>query len=243
MDPPIEVRPSRNQVDDLYNEILKTVEKGERVLVTTLTKRMSEELTKYYDDMGIRVKYLHSEIDTLERIQIIKGLRLGEFDVLVGGINLLREGLDLPEVTLVAVLDADKEGFLRSEKALIQTIGRAARNVNGRAIFFAEKITRSMQAALDETERRRKKQLEYNKENNITPQTIQNEISNILESIYEKDYVTIDIHDDIGITLSGTREEDIEALKKKMQEHASNLEFEKAAKIRDMLFEYSSGKK
>ncbi len=193
---------------------------------------MSEELTKYYDDMGIRVKYLHSEIDTLERIQIIKGLRLGEFDVLVG-INLLREGLDLPEVTLVAVLDADKEGFLRSEKkALIQTIGRAARNVNGRAIFFAEKITRSMQAALDETERRRKKQLEYNKENNITPQTIQNEISNILESIYEKkDYVTIDIHDDIGITLSGTREEDIEALKKKkMQEHASNLEFEKSSK-------------
>jgi len=242
MDPPIEVKPSRNQVDDLYNEILKTIDKGERVLITTLTKRMSEELAKYYDDMGIRVKYLHSEIDTLERIQIIKGLRLGEFDVLIG-INLLREGLDIPEVTLVAVLDADKEGFLRSEKALIQTIGRAARNVNGRAIFYAEKITRSMQAALDETERRRKKQKAYNEEHNITPTTIQNEISNILESIYEKDYVTIDISEDIGITLSGTREADIEALKKKMQEYAANLQFEKAAKIRDMLFEYSSGKK
>lgn len=242
MDPPIEVRPSRNQVDDLYNEIRKTAEKGERVLVTTLTKRMSEELTKYYDDMGVRIKYLHSEIDTLERIRILKQLRLGEFDVLVG-INLLREGLDIPEVSLVAVLDADKEGFLRSEKSLIQTIGRAARNVNGRAIFYAEKITRSMQSALDETKRRREKQLLYNKEHGITPQTIKNEISNILESIYEKDYVTVDINDDIGITLSGRREADIEALKKLMQEHAQNLEFEKAARVRDMLFEYTSGKK
>jgi len=242
MDPPIEIRPSRNQVDDLFAEIKIVSGKGERVLVTTLTKRMAEELTKYYDDMGIRVKYLHSEIDTLERIRIIKELRMGEFDVLVG-INLLREGLDLPEVSLVAVLDADKEGFLRSEKALIQTIGRAARNVNGRAIFYADKITRSMQAALDETERRRQKQMEYNRENGITPQTIKNEISNILESIYEKDYVTVDINDDIGITLSGQKEADIEAMKKQMQIHAENLEFEKAAKLRDMLFEYTSKKK
>jgi excinuclease ABC subunit B len=242
MDPPIEIRPSRNQVDDLYNEIRKITEKGERVLVTTLTKRMSEELSKYYDDLGVRVKYLHSEIDTLERIRIIKQLRMGEFDVLVG-INLLREGLDIPEVSLVAVLDADKEGFLRSEKSLIQTIGRAARNVNGRAIFYADKITRSMQSALDETKRRREKQMAYNEEHNITPTTIKNEISNILESIYEKDYVTVDITDDIGITLSGQREKDIEALKKKMHEHAMNLEFEKAAKLRDMLFEYTSGKK
>jgi len=242
MDPPIEIRPSRNQVDDLYNEIRKITEKGERVLVTTLTKRMSEELSKYYDEMGVRVKYLHSEIDTLERIRIIKQLRMGEFDVLVG-INLLREGLDIPEVSLVAVLDADKEGFLRSEKSLIQTIGRAARNVNGRAIFYAEKITRSMQTALDETKRRREKQMAYNKEHNITPTSIKNEISNILESIYEKDYVTVDINNDIGITLSGHREKDIEALKKKMQEHAQNLEFEKAAKLRDMLFEYTSNKK
>jgi excinuclease ABC subunit B len=229
-------------VDDLYNEIRKITEKGERVLVTTLTKRMSEELSKYYDDLGVRVKYLHSEIDTLERIRIIKQLRMGEFDVLVG-INLLREGLDIPEVSLVAVLDADKEGFLRSEKSLIQTIGRAARNVNGRAIFYADKITRSMQSALDETKRRREKQMAYNEEHNITPTTIKNEISNILESIYEKDYVTVDITDDIGITLSGQREKDIEALKKKMHEHAMNLEFEKAAKLRDMLFEYTSGKK
>jgi excinuclease ABC subunit B len=242
MDPPIEIRSSRNQVDDLYAETLKITEKGERVLVTTLTKRMSEELTKYYDEMGLRVKYLHSDIDTLERIKIIKELRMGEFDILVG-INLLREGLDIPEVSLVAVLDADQEGFLRSEKALIQTIGRAARNVNGRAIFYAERVTRSMQAALDETARRRKKQMEYNEEHNITPQTIKNEISNILESIYEKDYVTVDIKEDIGITLSGDKEEDIVSLKKLMQEHAQNLEFEKAAKIRDMLFEYTSGEK
>jgi excinuclease ABC subunit B len=167
---------------------------------------------------------------------------LGEFDVLVG-INLLREGLDIPEVSLVAVLDADKEGFLRSEKSLIQTIGRAARNAEGQAIFYADKITRSMQAALDETARRREKQLEYNQEHNITPQTIKNEISNILESIYEMDYVTVDINDDIGITLTGNRDDDIEALKKQMQVHAENLEFEKAAKLRDILFEYSSGKK
>lgn len=241
IDPPIEIRPSRNQVDDLYAEIVKTAAKGERVLVTTLTKRMAEELTKYYAEMGVRIKYLHSDIDTIERIRIIRDLRLGEFDVLVG-INLLREGLDLPEVSLVAVLDADKEGFLRSSKSLIQTIGRAARNVEGRAIFYADKVTRSMQFALDETARRREKQLKYNEDNGITPQSIKNEISNILESIYEKDYVTVDKETDMSITLSGNKEKDIERLKKQMQEHARNLEFEKAAKLRDMLFELSVSK-
>ena len=238
IDPPIDIRPSRSQVDDLYAEVVKVTADGGRVLVTTLTKRMAEELTKYYDGMGVRVKYLHSDIDTIERIKILRSLRMGEFDVLVG-INLLREGLDLPEVSLVAVLDADKEGFLRSAKALIQTVGRAARNVNGRAIFYADNITRSMQSAIDETARRRAKQQKYNEENGITPQTVKNEIVNILESIYEKDYVTVDIDTDIGITLSGNKEKDIEKLKKQMQEHAKNLEFEKAAKIRDMLFELS----
>ena len=239
IDPPIEVRPSRNQVDDLYAEIQKITPKSERVLVTTLTKRMAEELTKYYDDMGVRIKYLHSDIDTIERIKIIRALRMGEFDVLVG-INLLREGLDIPEVSLVAVLDADKEGFLRSTKALIQTIGRAARNVGGRAIFYADKMTDSMRTAMEETSRRREKQLSYNEEHNITPQTIKNEISNILESIYEKDYVTVDIEQDMSISLTGNKQKDMEKLKKMMQEHAKNLEFEKAAKIRDMLFELSS---
>ncbi|MCD8553759.1 excinuclease ABC subunit UvrB [Seleniivibrio sp.] len=238
IDPPIDIRPSRSQVDDLYAEVVKVTAEGGRVLVTTLTKRMSEELTKYYDGMGVRVKYLHSDIDTIERIKILRSLRMGEFDVLVG-INLLREGLDLPEVALVAVLDADKEGFLRSSKALIQTVGRAARNVNGRAIFYADTITRSMQVAIDETARRRAKQQKYNEENGITPQSVKNEISNILESIYEKDYVTVDIDTDMGITLSGNKEKDMDKLKKQMQEHAKNLEFEKAAKIRDMLFELS----
>jgi excinuclease ABC subunit B len=238
-DPVIEIRPSRSQVDDLLAEINKIAAAGERVLVTTLTKRMAEELTKYYKELGVRVEYLHSEIDTLERIRIIRDLRMGKFDVLVG-INLLREGLDIPEVSLVAVLDADKEGFLRSERSLIQTIGRAARNVNGRAIFYAEKITKSMKVAIDETERRRTKQIEYNKEHGITPETIRNEISNIMESIYEKDYVTVDLPEQDGIRLTGDRETDMTALRKKMQEFAEALEFEKAAKLRDMLFEYGS---
>lgn len=238
IDPVIEIRTSKTQVDDLLAEIQTITAKGERVLVTTLTKRMAEELTKYYQEVGVRVEYLHSEIDTLERIKIIRNLRLGHFDVLVG-INLLREGLDIPEVSLVAVLDADKEGFLRSERSLIQTIGRAARNVNGRAIFYADKITPSMRTAMDETERRRKKQLSYNEEHGITPETIKNEISNIIESIYEKDYVTVDLPDEDGIKLTGSRDKDIAALKKKMQEYAEALEFEKAVKLRDMLFEYS----
>lgn len=238
IDPVIELRPAKTQVDDLLAEIQLITAKGERVLVTTLTKRMAEELTKYYQEVGVRVEYLHSEIDTLERIKIIRNLRLGKFDVLVG-INLLREGLDIPEVSLVAILDADREGFLRSERSLIQTIGRAARNVNGRAIFYADKITPSMQTAMDETERRRKKQLAYNEEHGITPETIKNEISDIMQSIYEKDYVTVDLPDEDGIKLTGSREKDIAALKKKMQEYAEALEFEKAAKLRDMLFEYS----
>ncbi len=238
IDPVIELRSAKTQVDDLLAEIQKITANGERVLVTTLTKRMAEELTKYYQEVGVRVEYLHSEIDTLERIKIIRNLRLGKFDVLVG-INLLREGLDIPEVSLVAVLDADREGFLRSERSLIQTIGRAARNVNGRAIFYADRITPSMQSAMEETERRRQKQLAYNEEHGITPETIRNEISDIMESIYEKDYVTVDLPDEDGIRLTGNKEKDIAELKKKMQEYAEALEFEKAAKLRDMLFEYS----
>ncbi|WP_022850780.1 excinuclease ABC subunit UvrB [Limisalsivibrio acetivorans] len=241
IDPVIEIRSARTQVDDLLNEIRGITEKGERVLVTTLTKRMSEELTKYYEEMGIRVKYLHSEIDTIDRVKIIRELRMGKFDVLVG-INLLREGLDIPEVSLVAVMDADREGFLRSEKSLIQTIGRAARNVNGRAIFYADKVTRSMKAAMEETERRRAKQLEYNEEHGITPESIRNEISDIMESIYEQDYVTVDLPDEDGITFTGDREKDLEQIKKKMQEYAEALEFEKAARMRDLIFEYNSRK-
>jgi excinuclease ABC subunit B len=198
---------------------------------------MAEELTRYYKDLNLRVEYLHSDIDTLERIKIIRDLRLGKFDCLVG-INLLREGLDIPEVSLVAVLDADKEGFLRSERALIQTVGRAARNIDAKAIFYADNFTSSIEKAISETERRRKKQIEYNKQNNITPQTIKNEISNILESIYEKDYVTMGLDKYLDIDLTGDRNKDIELLERHMYEAAKNLEFEKAAQIRDLLFEY-----
>ena len=242
MDPEIEVRPSRTQVDDLYNEILKVTEKGGRVLVTTLTKRMAEELTRYYKDMGIKVEYLHSEIDTLQRIKIIKSLRLGEFDVLVG-INLLREGLDIPEVKLVAILDADKEGFLRSTKSLIQTIGRAARNAEGRAIFYGDKVSGAMQQTIDETNRRRAKQKAYNEEHGITPETVKSEISDILASIYEKDYFTVEIKDDLDIKLSGNNEKDIEKLEAKMYKASEELDFEKAAKLRDIIFELKAKKK
>ncbi len=241
MDPEIEVRPARTQVDDLYAEILKVIKDGGRVLVTTLTKRMAEELTKYYKDMGIKVEYLHSEIDTLQRIKIIKSLRLGEFDVLVG-INLLREGLDIPEVKLVAILDADKEGFLRSTKSLIQTIGRAARNAEGRAIFYGDKISGAMQQTIDETNRRRAKQKAYNQAHGITPETVKSAISDILSSIYEKDYFTIEVKDSFNVKLSGKTDKDIEMLEKKMYKASEDLDFETAAKLRDLIFELKAKK-
>lgn len=241
MDPEIEVRPARTQVDDLYAEILKVTGEGGRVLVTTLTKRMAEELTRYYKDMGIKVEYLHSEIDTLQRIKIIKSLRLGEFDVLVG-INLLREGLDIPEVKLVAILDADKEGFLRSTKSLIQTIGRAARNAEGRAIFYGDKISGAMQQTIDETARRRAKQKAYNEAHGITPETVKSAISDILSSIYEKDYFTVEVKDGFDVKLSGKTDKDIEMLEKKMYKASDDLDFETAAKLRDLIFELKAKK-
>ncbi|MDP2854874.1 MAG: excinuclease ABC subunit UvrB [Smithellaceae bacterium] len=238
MDPEIEIKPAQHQVDDLLEEIRLRVKKEERVLVTTLTKRMAENLTDYYSGLGIRVRYLHSDIHTLERVSIIRDLRRGEFDVLVG-VNLLREGLDIPEVSLVAILDADKEGFLRSERSLIQTSGRAARNVGGKVIMYADKITKSIQACLDETKRRRIIQAGYNEENNITPETIKKSISNILGSIYEADYMTVPT-DAKGRAIPA-REEDLPALIKNltvsMKQAAKNLEFEKAAGLRDEIKE------
>jgi excinuclease ABC subunit B len=236
IDPEITVRPASGQVDNLLHEVRETVSNGERVLVTTLTKRMAEELTNYYRELGIRVRYLHSDIDTIERMQILRDLRLGEYDVLIG-INLLREGLDLPEVSLVAILDADKEGFLRSARSLIQTCGRAARNVNGRVLMYGDKVTRSMQACIDETNRRRVKQLAWNEEHGITPETVKKSMYNILGSIEEKDYYTP------PVTVGETAEEyavapkDIPRLVKKMRKEmlaaAKNLEFERAAELRD----------
>ncbi|MBP7139122.1 MAG: excinuclease ABC subunit UvrB [Syntrophaceae bacterium] len=238
MDPEIELKPAAAQVDDLLGEIRIRADRGERVLVTTLTKRMAENLTDYYSGLGVRVRYLHSDIHTLERVGIIRDLRLGEFDVLVG-VNLLREGLDIPEVSLVAILDADKEGFLRSERSLIQTSGRAARNVGGKVIMYADKITRSIQACLTETRRRRAIQQKYNEENNITPETIKKSISNILGSIYEADYVTVAVEKKPG-TLP-VKEEDLPALIRKltaeMKQAAKNMEFEKAAELRDEIKE------
>jgi excinuclease ABC subunit B len=228
IDPEIEVRPAKNQVDDLMYECKKIAEKNFRVLVTTLTKKMSEDLTEYFHENGIKVRYMHSDIDTLERIEIMRDLRLGVFDVLVG-INLLREGLDIPECALVAILDADKEGFLRSETSLIQTIGRAARNIEGKVILYADKRTKSIEKAILETDRRREKQLKYNKKNKINAQTIQKGINNILESVYEKDYVKVGTRSNIG----GNLKKHLKALSKRMKESATNLEFEEAAKIRD----------
>ena len=228
IDPKVEIRPAKNQVDDLMHECKKVVEKNFRVLVTTLTKRMAEDLTEYLHENGIKVRYLHSDIDTLERIEIMRDLRLGVFDVLVG-INLLREGLDIPECALVGILDADKEGFLRSETSLIQTIGRAARNLDGKVILYADKETKSIKKAIKETERRRNIQLEYNKKNKISATTIKKEIGDILESVYEKDYVQVGTRENIG----GNLKKHLKALNKKMKESASNLEFEEAAKIRD----------
>jgi excinuclease ABC subunit B len=235
-DPEIEVRPVEGQVDDLMAEIRSRAGKNERTLVTTLTKKMAENLTRHYHELGLRVRYLHSEIETLDRVKILRDLRKGEFDGLIG-INLLREGLDLPEVSLVAILDADKEGFLRSATALIQTFGRAARNVSGKAILYADKVTDSMKAALDETTRRRKMQKEYNLRNGITPQSIVKGIDEALTSVYERDYLDYTkISEDREIILSPTkRKKRMEELEKRMREAAANLEFEKAAALRDEL--------
>ncbi len=239
VDPALEVRPAITQVDDLLSEINKRVALGERVLVTTLTKRMSEDLTDYLAEHGIKVRYLHSDIDTVERVEIIRDLRLGEFDVLVG-INLLREGLDLPEVSLVAILDADKEGFLRSERSLIQTIGRAARHINGRAILYADKITNSMRRAIDETERRRTKQVAHNLEQGITPIGVTKRIKDIIDGIYDHDSAREGqraAQNQARYDLMGDKEmtREIKRVEKDMYEAARNLEFERAAQLRDEL--------
>ncbi|NIM91558.1 MAG: excinuclease ABC subunit UvrB [Candidatus Aminicenantes bacterium] len=235
-DPEVEVRPIKGQIEDLMAEIVKRSEKSERTLVTTLTKRMAEDLTRYYHELGLRVGYLHSEIDTLERVKILRDLRKGKFDALIG-INLLREGLDLPEVSLVAILDADKEGFLRSTSSLIQTFGRAARNVSGYVILYADAMTDSMTKAMAETKRRRQIQEEYNQYNKITPQSIKKRIDEVLTSIYERDYFNYpEISEEREIYLSPQkRKEKIEQLEKLMREASRNLEFEKAARLRDEL--------
>ena len=236
VDPPIEVRPVRGQVDDLLQEIRQRADRGERVLVTTLTKRMAEDLTQYYQELGVRVRYLHSEIETLERVEILRDLRRGEFDVLVG-INLLREGLDLPEVSLVAILDADKEGFLRSAGALIQTSGRAARNVEGRVIMYADAVTDSMRTAIAETDRRRHVQEAYNREHDITPASIVKGIGALLSSIYERDYVTVPVVRETRERFRTRAELDagVAELQAEMRAAATNLEFERAAAIRDRI--------
>ena len=233
LDPKLSVRPVAGQVDDLLAEIKKRALRNERTLVTTLTKKMAEDLTDYYSNLNIKARYLHSDIDTLERVEIIRDLRLGVFDVLIG-VNLLREGLDLPEVSLVAILDADKEGFLRSERSLIQTAGRAARNINGEVILYADTITGSMQRALDETKRRRKIQEEYNKKMGITPETVKSNIKDILSSIYESDYWTVP---KIAEEIEGYSydEKDIKKLESEMKKAAKNLDFERAAEIRDRI--------
>jgi excinuclease ABC subunit B len=238
LDPLIEVRPATTQVDDLLSEINKRAEIKERVLVTTLTKRMAEDLTDYFGDHGVRVRYMHSDIDTVERIEILRDLRLGHFDVLVG-INLLREGLDIPEVTLVAILDADKEGFLRSERSLIQTIGRAARNAKGMAILYADKITKSMKKAIDETDRRREKQTEYNKKHGITPTTINKKVADIMEGAYGKSsqrYAKVAEEEaEYGELTVKQLNKKVEQMEQQMYQHAQNLEFEEAANMRDKI--------
>lgn len=233
IDPEPEVRPTKGQIDDLLTEIKKRVDVNERVLVTTLTKRMSEQLADFLREKGIRVRYLHSDIESLERMEILRALRLGEFDVLVG-INLLREGLDLPEVSLVAIFDADREGFLRSTRSLIQTFGRASRNVNGHVILYADKITDSMKKAISETKRRRKVQSAYNKKHGITPTTIVKNISNILHSIYERDYADVPSVEEDVVPLDKI-EKTISKLRREMLEHAKKLEFEHAAELRDRI--------
>lgn len=236
MDPEVLVRPARSQVDDLLEEIRKRTEKDERVLVTTLTKRMAEDLTDYYQDLNVRVRYLHSGIETIERVEIIRDLRKGAFDVLVG-INLLREGLDLPEVSLVAILDADKEGFLRSARSLIQTMGRASRNVNGTVILYADSTTQSMKQAIDETNRRRRVQAAFNKKHRITPRTIIKSLGTPLVQVYDADYVTVPLvaEREEGYVAVSEIPRLVEKLKKEMRGAAANLEFEKAAELRDRI--------
>ncbi len=233
IDPPVEIRPARTQVDDVLDEILQTAKAGYRTLVTTLTKRMAEDLTEYLHEAGVRVRYMHSDIDTLERIEIIRDLRLGAFDCLIG-INLLREGLDIPECALVAILDADKEGFLRSETSLVQTIGRAARNIDGRVILYADKVTGSMERAIAETDRRREKQEEYNTANGITPESIKSNIGDILSSVYEQDRVQIDTgFAEEGALVGNNLKVHLQALEKEMRDAAADLDFETAARLRD----------
>src|ERR1700720_4390415 len=236
IDPPVDVRPARTQVDDLVGELHALAARGYRALVTVLTKRMAEDLTEYLHEQGIRVRYMHSDIDTIERIEIIRDLRLGAFDALVG-INLLREGLDIPECALVAILDADKEGFLRSETSLIQTIGRAARNVDGKVILYADQMTGSMQRAIAETDRRREKQVEYNTANNITPESIKRSIHDIMNSVYERDHVLVEIGDggmaDDVISIGHNFEAVLSDLETRMREAAADLNFEEAARLRD----------
>ncbi len=236
MDPEVEVRPARNQIDDLLYEIRKRVERGERVLVTTLTKRMAEDLTRYYTRLGVRAKYLHADIDTLERVEIVRDLRLGKYDVLIG-INLLRERRDLPEVSLVAILDADKEGFLRSETSLIQTFGRAARNVNGKVIMYADTITSSMKRAIDETNRRRRIQADYNRRMGITPETIKSSIKDLLATVYEHDYPAIpEVSEEVERYMPAEEiRRKVEELRREMREAAKRLDFERAAELRDVI--------
>jgi excinuclease ABC subunit B len=236
IDPEIVVRPAINQVEDLLEEVHRRVERGERVLVTTLTKRMAEDLTDYYRELGLSVKYLHSDIDTIERTEIIRDLRLGKFDTLIG-INLLREGLDLPEVSLVAILDADKEGFLRSHVSLIQTCGRAARNINGQVIMYADRVTDSMRKTIEETERRRQIQEEFNRKNGITPESVRKSITNILDTVYEADYARIPMAAEDQAEYIGLEDfpRQIERLRKEMKKAAEALEFERAAELRDRL--------
>jgi excinuclease ABC subunit B len=238
IDPEIIIQPAKNQVDDLLQRIRERAEQKERVLVTTLTKRMAEDLTEYYEELSVKVRYLHSDIDTLDRVKIIREFRRGDFDVLIG-INLLREGLDLPEVSLVAILDADKEGFLRSTISLIQTSGRAARNVNGQVVLYADSLTNSIKKAVDETNRRRQIQMEYNREHNITPESIKKSITDVLSSVYEADYYEVPMaaEEREEYLTTEERRQLIKKLDKEMQEAAKNLEFERAAQLRDRIKE------
>lgn len=237
LDPEIEVRPTENQIDDLISEIHERIERNERVLVTTLTKKMSEDLTTYLKEAGVKVNYLHSEIKTLERIEIIRDLRMGTYDVIVG-INLLREGIDIPEVSLVVILDADKEGFLRSHRSLVQTSGRAARNSRGEVIMYGDKITDSMRYAIDETERRRTIQKAYNEKHNITPTTINKKIHDVISATVENDETNEQQQTEVPKKMTKKeREKTIANIEKEMKQAAKDLDFEKATELRDMLFE------